>query len=165
MFRVDKGQGKVLRSYAGEGLTDIRKADPVARRQAMLLVLLGGIVGGLLIAGFEHYHQPLRDWLLSGQGSLKLRLTTVLIMMAAVIAMPLGWFALFLWSLRGKVLKAGEYPPPGCQVIHDTPVVRGKAAVSVARALQVVALVLMAAIVLFCFLFWRLFLTLTAQAV
>lgn len=154
-----------MRLDSRERSTEIRKADPAARRQALLFVLLGGIMGGLLIVGFEYYHEPFRDWLLSGQGSLKVRLATVLIMMAMVIAMPLGWFALFLWSLRGKVLEAGEYPPPGCRVIHDTPVFRGRAAASVARVLQALALVLTAAIVLFCFLFWRLFITLIAPAV
>lgn len=119
----------------------------------------------MLIVGFEHYHQPFREWVLAGQGDLRPRLGAVLIVMAVVIAIPLGWLALFLWSLRGKVLEAGEYPPSGCQVIHDTSVVRGKAAVAVARILQALALVLMAAIVLFCFLFWRLFITLIAPAV
>lgn len=46
----------------------MQKADPVARRQAVVLFILGAVVGALLIHGFERYRLPLHDWLLSEPG-------------------------------------------------------------------------------------------------
>jgi hypothetical protein len=41
-------------------MIEIRRADPAARRRAVLLVVLGALVGSLLIAGFERYGPALR---------------------------------------------------------------------------------------------------------
>jgi hypothetical protein len=46
-------------------MTAVRRADPAARRHAVLILLVGTCVGALLILGFERYHTPLRDWMLA----------------------------------------------------------------------------------------------------
>jgi hypothetical protein len=138
-------------------MTGMRKADPKARRQALLFVLAGGIVGGVFIIGVDNLLDPLREALLSEPNELKRRLRIGFILMAAVSTLPLGGFAMYLWRLGAKVYLAGEYPPPDCRLIRDTPVVRGKAAILRARALKTAALALLAATGLLCLLFWRLF--------
>ena len=48
---------------------------------------------------------------------------------AVVLSAPLVAFAVYLWSLGAKVLRARQFPPPGYRVIRDTPVIGGQAAV------------------------------------
>ena len=100
-------------------MTEVRRADPAARRQAVVLVVLGAVVGALLILGFERYRTPLRDWLLSEPGELGYRVRLVFFLSAAVLSAPLVAFAVYLWSLGAKVLRARQFPPPGYRVIRD----------------------------------------------
>jgi hypothetical protein len=137
-------------------MTGVRRADPDARRRAVLLVVAGATLGSILIVGFEHYRGPLRDWLVSEPRDLAHRLTLVFLLAAALVSAPLLAFAVYLWSLAGQVLAAKTFPPPGFRVVRDTPVVEGRAAVLRGRALRIVALGLSAASVLVCLLLWEL---------
>src|SRR5574341_1091413 len=123
-------------------MSKIRKADPAARRQALLFVILGALVGSLLIVGFERYSMPFRDWLLSEPGDLSHRLRLGFFLAAAFLSAPLLVFAVYLWLLGVKALRAREFPPPGYRVIRDTPVIGGHAAVLRGRGLKIVALCL-----------------------
>lgn len=135
-------------------MTALRRADPSARRQAVLLVVLGAVVGALLILGFEHYRTSLRDWLLSDPGELGHRVKLVFLLTAALLSAPLVAFAAYLWSLGAKVVRAGEFPPPGYRVIRDTPVIAGPAAVSRGRGFKALALSLGVASALLWVLLW-----------
>ena len=135
-------------------MTEVRRADPAARRQAVVLVVLGAVVGALLILGFERYRTPLRDWLLSEPGELGYRVRLVFFLSAAVLSAPLVAFAVYLWSLGAKVLRARQFPPPG---YRDTPVIGGQAAVLRGRGLKVLAVCLaLASALLWLLLLWRL---------
>lgn len=138
-------------------------ADPAARRQAVLLVILGAIAAALLILGFERYQTPLRDWLLSGPGEPAHRAKVVFLSLAAVLCAPMVMFAIYLWSLGGRVLRARQFPPPGYRVVHDTPVIEEQAAVSRGRGLKLLALCLGAGSVLLLLSFWRLAWSLTER--
>lgn len=137
-------------------MTEIRKADPAARRQAVLLVIISTLVGTALIFGFEHYRTPLRDWLASEPRDVAHRLTLIFFLAAAVLSAPLFAFAAYLWSLGAKVLCSREFPPPGSRVIRDTPIIEGQAAVLRGRVLRALALGLGAASALLCLLLWQL---------
>jgi len=121
-------------------MTDVRKADPAVRRRAILFLLVGTCVGALLIAGFERYHIPLRDWILAEPGASAQRVKLALLLLAALLLAPLLVFAAYVWSLGERVLRAREFPPPGLRVIRDTPVIRGERAVSRGRLLKLLAL-------------------------
>ncbi len=121
-------------------MIDIRKADPDFRRQIVLVLVVGTLVGALLILGFEQYHIPLRDWILSEPGVLTKRVKVVFLLLAAFLIAPLLALAVYLWTFGGSVLRAREYPPPGLRVIRDTPVITGEGAVSRGRLLKVLAL-------------------------
>jgi hypothetical protein len=144
-------------------MTEVRKADPAARRRALTLVIVGAAIGAVLIIGFERYRVPLRDWLLSESGNPRLRLKLVFFLVATGASVPLLGFAAFLWSLGGKVSRAQEFPPPGYRVIRDTPVIRGSAAVFRARGLKGLALGLGIASALLWGLLWRLFVILSER--
>ena len=94
-------------------MTEVRRADPAARRLAMLLVIVGVLVATLLIVGFERYGALLRDWLLSEPGELGYRVRLVFFLSAAVLSAPLVAFAcqsLVAWcqgATRAAVSTAG----------------------------------------------------------
>lgn len=137
-------------------MTEVRRADPGARRHAVVLVMLGALVGTLLLVGFERYRTPLRDWLLSEPGELAHRVRLVFLLSATVLSAPLVALAIYLWSLGAKVLRAGQFPPPAYRVIRDTPVIGGQAAVLRGRVFKVLALCLALASPLLWLLLWRL---------
>jgi hypothetical protein len=135
---------------------EIRRADPSAQRKAVLLLISGALVGMVLIFGFERYRAPLIDWILSEPAELAKRVMLIMMTTAAVMSAPLVGFAAYLWSLGAKVIRAGEFPPPGHRVIRDTPVNRGKAAVLRGRGFKILASCLFAASAFLSLLFWRL---------
>jgi hypothetical protein len=146
----------MLTHPAAAKMTEVRRADPAARRLTVLLVIVGVLVATLLIVGFERYRTLLRDWLLSEPGELGYRVRLVFFLSAAVLSAPLVAFAVYLWSLGAKVLRARQFPPPGYRVIRDTPVIGGQAAVLRGRDLKVLAACLGVASVLLWLLLGRL---------
>ena len=137
-------------------MTEVRKADPAARRQALVLVVFGAAVGAVLILAFERSRTPLREWLLSEPGDLGRRVRLALLLAAALLAAPLAAFAVYFWSLGTSVVQAKEFPPPGYRVVRDTRVVAGPAAVLRGRGLKALALGLVATSALLWLLLWRL---------
>lgn len=132
----------------------VRRADPAARRQAILLVAIGGVVGALLILGVERYRPMLRDWILSDPGTRRDRARLVLFLAAALLSAPLVAFAGYLWLLGSRILGSGEFPPPGYRVLRDTPVSTGRSAVLRGRGLEVLAVCLAIAAALLWLLLW-----------
>ena len=137
-------------------MTEVQRADPAARLQAVLFIVVGALVGVLLIVGFERYRSPLRDWLLSEPEQLAHRLRLLFLLSAVSVSEPLFGFATHLWSVSGRVLRAQQFPPPGHRVIRDTPILLGQAAISRGRTLKVLAVCLGVACALLWLLFWRL---------
>jgi hypothetical protein len=135
---------------------EVQRADAGARRRAVLLVVAGAVVGALLIAASERARGPLRDWILSEPGESARRLRLVVLLSGGVLLAPLFGFAAYLWTLGSRVLRAGRFPPPGCRVIRDTPVHRGRPAVSRGRGLQALAVGLGVAAALLGSMWWRL---------
>jgi hypothetical protein len=138
------------------GMTELRRADPAARRQAVVFIVLGAFAGALLIFGFERYRIPFRDWVLSEPGKFALRVRLVFLFLGVFSAVPLVAFAIYLWSFAASVLRARQFPPPGYRVIRDTRIVFGQAATSRGRAFKMLALVLGVVAVLLCLHLWRL---------
>ncbi len=136
-------------------MTEIRKADPAARRQAVLLVMAGTFVGALLIVGFERYRAPLIDWLLSEPAEFAKRMKVVVLLVSTVLSAPLIAFAVYFWALGTKVLRARVFPLPGQRVIRDTPVIEGEAAVLRGRGFKILAACLGVATAFQWLLFWR----------
>ena len=87
----------MLTHPAAAKMTEVRRADPAARRLTVLLVIVGVLVATLLIVGFERYRTLLRNWLLSEPGELGYRVRLVFFLSAAVLSAPLVAFALVAW--------------------------------------------------------------------
>jgi hypothetical protein len=145
-------------------MTEVQRADPVARRHAVWSLVIGAIVGALLIVGFERYRLPLQDWVLSEPEEVAPRLKLLLFLCAGLLSAPLLSFAAYLWWLGSRVLRAHQYPPPGQRVIRDTPMLHGPAAVSRGWGFKILAVCLGGACVGVWVLLWRLALLLGDSA-
>jgi len=134
-------------------MTQVRRADPAARRTLALVLVIGTGVGALLIAAFTRYRIPLSDWVLADRAQ---RIELVFVILTALGSLPLLGLAVYLWSLGGKVVRAREFPPPGLRVVRDTAIVTGERAVLRGRLLKVLAIVCGTASVVLAGLLWRL---------
>ena len=121
----------------------------------MLLVVVGTLVGALLIASFERYRVPLRDWLLADPGALPQRARAAFLLLAALALAPLLALAVYLWSFGAKVASAREFPPPGHRVVRDARVLTGEAAVARGRRFKGLAIGCGIAAVVLAALLWR----------
>ena len=136
-------------------MNEIQKADPEARRKAVLLLVFAAALGGLLVSGFDHMREPFREWLVSEPAETVRRARLALSISMLVLAVPAIAFAVYLWLLGKKVLMALQFPPPGFRVVRDTPIVRGEAAVIRGHTIQILAVCLgVGACVLCLFIWW-----------
>jgi hypothetical protein len=137
-------------------MSEVRKADPVVRRRMVFIVAFAAVVGALLIFLLERYRVPLRDWILADPELSARRLRMTIMLLAALLLAPLIGFAVYLWSLGGRVLRAREFPPPGLRVARDTRVITGESAVSRGRRLKMLVVGCLVAGLALSLLLWRL---------
>jgi hypothetical protein len=135
-------------------MNDIQRADPTARRQAVLVVVTGTVIGVLLILGFERLQVPLRDWILSEPERTAQRVTLVFLIMTAVLVGPLLALAVYFWRLGVRVVRGQQFPPPMYRVVRDTRILRGRAAVVRGRLLEGLAVCLVIVAGLLSFVLW-----------
>jgi hypothetical protein len=128
------------------------------------MLIVGTCAGALMIAAFERYRIPLRDWMGAEPGAPARRLKWGALLLAALLVAPLLAFAARIWSLGGRVLRAREFPPPGLRVIRATRVITGDAAVLRGRLLRMLALGGGIAAAVLWLLLWRLVSLLGARA-
>lgn len=136
-------------------LMNVRRADPAFRRLAIVVLAAGTCAGALLIAAFERYRGALIDWVRVDPVRSSDRIELIFFLFALLLSAPLVAMAVYLSSLGGRAVAAGEFPPPGCRVIRDTPIISGDQAVSRGRWLQGVAVMLTAVSVAMGLLIWR----------
>lgn len=137
-------------------MTEIRRADPAARRQVVWLLIAGALVGALLLFAFERHLASLREWIYADPHAASGRLRRTFVGLGVVLSAPVLAFAAYLWTYGAKVLRTQESPPPGYRVIRDTLVLRGQAARIRGHAFRILAAVLGTASLLFWLLLWRL---------
>jgi hypothetical protein len=134
---------------------ELRKADPAARRKALLLWGAGTLVGALLIAAQGWYRGPLESWILADRGRAAGRAALLLGGAATLLIVPLVAFAVYVWRLGARVIAFREFPPPGQPVIRDTPILRGDDAHRHGRGLRAIAIVMLVAAAALIVMFWR----------
>ncbi len=109
-------------------MAQIQKADPRARRRAIITLVLGALIGCGAILLFQHYAPALQDWILQDREKAGTRIAYVLMLFSALSSVPLLAFAVYLWRFGSRVVGAERLPPPGCPVARDTPVLQGPSA-------------------------------------
>lgn len=145
-------------------MNEIQKADPAARRQAVLVIAFAAAIGGLLIAGFEHIREPFREWLSLEPAEAARRAKLALYVSAFILSALVIAFAIYLWVLGARVLRAQQFPPPGFRVVRDTPVVEGHGATARGHVIQILAVCLGIGAALSWTFFWWLARTIGAGA-
>lgn len=136
---------------------EIQKADPKARRNAIVLVAIAGIAGSAAILRFEHTRHEFSAWLLSDPAQFMYRAGFILAVIALGMSLSLFALALWSWRLSAQVVASDRFPPPGLAVIKDTRVLNGARARRFARIQRAVAATVALLGVLVPFVLWRVF--------
>jgi hypothetical protein len=130
---------------------EIHRADPDARRNAILLLLACAVAGSALIAALP----AIELWLTSGTQGMKQDLAVALVSIGLMICLPLLVFSTRVWTRGAKVRRQLCFPLDGDRVIRDTPVLRGHDALVRARILQGLAIALGIAALFIVWTMWR----------
>lgn len=139
-------------------------ADPKARRNALAALVATAGVGAALIAGRSWYSEPVATWLLEDPALTQSRGRLLLLGAGALLVLPLGFFAVYLWRLGSRVVASREFPPPGALMLRDTEIVSGNAAVAYGRGLRALAVFLVVASLGLAVAVWRVALLLTDRS-
>ena len=122
----------------------IQRADTEARSKAIRLAVIGIAGAALLAALLTALEHDITAWierhvvdLVDTPGTLTLLL--------GIVMLPLLAMSVYVFREGSRIVRARRFPPPGQQVIKDTPIIEGNQAVRRGRAIQLIAL-LMAAI-------------------
>lgn len=115
------------------------KADPQARRKAILALLFG--VAAAVLA-----YLTIEAWLV-GLETLPLeqarrKAATALRAGSWAVLFSVAAFAVYIWLLGHRTRRTAQFPPPGTKVWRDTVVVEGQPAMGRALLLQSIALLL-----------------------
>ena len=108
---------------------EIQKADPRARRNAVLLIAVISLVAIASAPWLAEVAIQLERWISEDPGQSAERLGRLLVGAAAAIAVPLFGLAFWLYRFATRIRRAGRFPPPGVSVVRDTRVAFGSAAV------------------------------------
>jgi hypothetical protein len=121
-----------------------------------MLVALG-TMGGLVLIPLAESQLPVLDaWVTGDPTQVDARLRLVAGGFGVAFGVPTLLGAGYLWRFGGRIVSVNRFPPPGMRVIRDTVVLTGSAAQWRGRALQVLAVVLIVAVVGFGVVLWRL---------
>lgn len=135
---------------------EVRRADPAARRQALLWILLGALIGSSLIVAFGRYETAVQEWLVAEPAEVPQRLRLTLVVGGAAVVLPLLAVSVYAWLAGTRMIRTGQFPPPDLAVVRDTPVAEGRGAAVRGRGLQALAVLLVVAAAALCLLLWRL---------
>ena len=141
-------------------MVQVQKADPIARKKAMVILLIGTIIGMLVIGTFTYYEMAIHAWLGRNIEWVVNNSWTVFLF-GLVLAIPLLVLSGFLFIYGQKVVKTERIPPPTYAVTRDTKIHTGRQAVLRGRIIQFLSLFLLLAgtsiPILLCYIFDRVF--------
>ena len=120
-------------------MSEVQKADPRARARAFIILVLASVSGSALILAGEMQWGAITRWLARDPEKALLRLELFFGILAVCLTCPVFVLSIYIWRLGRRIATAGLFPPPGLAVVHDTPVLSGRAARIRGRLLQVCA--------------------------
>ena len=143
-------------------MADVAKADPGARRRAICIIIVVALIGAVLIEGLERYLPQVGEWARADPSGARSRF--LFSSFAFLSAAPCVAFAVYLWFLGARIIRARQFPPPGLRVLRDTAILTGEAALFRGRLLRAFAVGFVIAAVLLALMLLRLASTITGQA-
>ena len=132
----------------------IQQADPAARRRAVRLLLVVGVIGTLMILVFEYLFSE--SWS-DEQIAFLLDNRYLVFLCFLLLGLPLVGAAIYLLVFARKVSAAERFPPPGYSVTRDTVVLEGAAARRRAWMIRTLAAVILLTATGTPFFMWYLF--------
>ena len=129
-------------------MTAVQKADPGARRKAIILVSVLSALGGILIVLFESNQQVISELLEMNLATNSRVLNAVLLMMLA----PQFFVTYYLFAFGRRIVRTQRFPPPGQSVVRDTKIILSNEAVRRGRVLQCLAVA--SAVICMMFVVW-----------
>jgi hypothetical protein len=117
---------------------EILKADPSARRNAVLIVIFGLILGILILKLWLPLFFEYLDALPTKKS---IRIVISFLAILSIIPLTIG----FLMLKHGlKIIRTESFPAPGTKVLKDTPIVKGEKARWRGIVLIIISLVILA---------------------
>jgi hypothetical protein len=133
----------------------VQRADPVARRRALTLIVIATVAGALLIGVMPDLPRGIAAWLVTdtaaGPAVHVARLTGAVLLF---VTLPVVGIALLVWRIGVRTAASLRFPPPGVRTTRDTPILTGNAARRRGRLLQMLAAVLVATALVMTVLIW-----------
>lgn len=117
-------------------MVDIQKADPQARRKAIMNLIIGALVGTGLFFLLEYLVGNVNFWIQSNAVYLVEHHYIAFLAMLLLVS-PILWLTIYLIRFTRQIIRTERFPPPGTPVIRDVRVLEGKLAVRRGRLLQV----------------------------
>jgi hypothetical protein len=120
----------------------IQQADPKARRIAIQVICVATVLGLITILMFENFQDDFQTWL---EKNIDFLLENTIVVFAAglVSVSPLLAAGAYLLLIGNRTINAQRFPPPGCAVARDTPVLEGRKGIQRGRIIQVLSLFLL----------------------
>jgi len=140
----------------------VQKAHPGARRKAVITLFAAVGVFALLLVWGTEWRGEVVAWGVR-HGEALVRSPAIAAGCMFVLLLPAVVFALFAYGYGARVKRGRRFPPPGAQVIRDTPIVEGEQAARRGAGLQVLGLLVFALVCGLIYLTWRLFHSLGAN--
>jgi hypothetical protein len=135
---------------------EIQRTDPGARRIAVVVVLVAGLLGSALLVATGGVGPDFEQWAAENVHYL-VENSWLAGLAVAVMMSPVAGFSIYLRRYGSDVVSNERFPLPGQEVVRDTPVRFGREAVRHGRILQVLAGALLVACATVPYLFWRIF--------
>ena len=136
-------------------MKQIQKADPAARKRALTIILVGGVIGTLMIGAYRHYEVEIFAWLEHNIAWLA-DSPGIVLGFGCLLVAPLLVLSGFLFFYGRRAARAKRIPPPDSAVVRDTVVKTGARAVFHGRFVQVLSVLLLLSGAAIPFLFWYL---------
>ena len=122
---------------------EIQKADPRARRTAIVTLGLATLAGLVLMLVVESQLSAWLEWITEDPEQMDDRLVLCGWGLALGVVVPMLLLAAYLWRLGSRIVHSGVFPPPGIRVVRDTRVLFGRRAAD-ASCLSILSLPLSA---------------------
>ncbi len=109
---------------------EIHRADPVARRNAIIVVVVVGVFGAAILHALGESSEGVRAW---AERAPERAAKVLFALMVFGVSAPMFGLALWMKHFATKISRAGRYPPPDAKLTRDTRVRTGASALAIAR--------------------------------
>lgn len=133
-------------------MSNIQKADPQARRRALVITFAVIVIGMCVMVLLERNQTRMAEWFVANRATISDKTGLVAAVTSALFA-PFFAVAIYIFLIGRRIVDTRRYPPPGHSVIRDTKIMQGRAAVTRGRLLQALSIMLTVAVTVAILLF------------